>query len=681
MCDFFSKYIPKTEFRFLSVLSVTLFLAALQAGCGHVDGSAETDSVRLKRLSAVDDSVMKRSPRARSIVFSGMAGAKDSIGYYEYCLRVGKYYHTTSTPDSAEPYLNRTITFASNARPSARINSLLGDAYNTKAGGYHNFNKKTREQINLYVKAYGLIMKSDDQNRAPNVCANLADAYISDNNLPKAARWYRRALFLVDSLGMPSSESVTLYMGLAQIYTTMHDYDAALKYYRETSRHFNGMTPSMKAYFMNNYGNYFYFRKDYRSALKMFLRLKKMLESYGMKDNFDMYLCKVNLADVFLNIGQTDSATRYVDEVEPFFRKTGNPTAIYYCNTIRIGICVSEGNVTGVKRILASEKGTTGNVDLNMKNIRDTYLRKYYSMTGDYRQAYDNLLRNSAYNDSLEHNRSSMRTAEIMARFEQDTIMLHHELEMEHKEIVVQRSKMTTVAAVAIAVITVLVLMVWSVNVRKEHLKSRINIMNLKLAAVRNRITPHFVFNVLNNKIVNSDAKEASELLELTKLIRTNLDMSCMLSVPLNKELDFVDRYVAVERYLLGDGFVFEENVSAEIDTGSVQVPSMFVQLLVENAIKHGLKGKDGPKLLTVDILPAGNGLDIVVTDNGHGLSESSPYPHVKTGLKIISQTLAVLNERNKQKMRFNIANTVGNDGQVTGCKATLHIPRQYMTV
>ena len=51
MCDFFSKYIPKTEFRFLSVLSVTLFLAALQAGCGHVDGSAETDSVSNETLS------------------------------------------------------------------------------------------------------------------------------------------------------------------------------------------------------------------------------------------------------------------------------------------------------------------------------------------------------------------------------------------------------------------------------------------------------------------------------------------------------------------------------------------------------------------------------------------------------------------------------------------------------
>ena len=50
--------------------------------------------------------------------------------------------------------------------------------------------------------------------------------------------------------------------------------------------------------------------------------------------------------------------------------------------------------------------------------------------------------------------------------------------------------------------------------------------MNLKLNNARNRISPHFVFNVLNNKIVKSDNKEANEWLELTKLIRANLDMS-----------------------------------------------------------------------------------------------------------------------------------------------------------
>ena len=66
----------------------------------------------------------------------------------------------------------------------------------------------------------------------------------------------------------------------------------------------------MQAYFLNDYGSYFYYSHDYRSALTKFRQLEQMLVERHMDSNFDMYLCRLNLADVYLNLGMTAEAKR-----------------------------------------------------------------------------------------------------------------------------------------------------------------------------------------------------------------------------------------------------------------------------------------------------------------------------------------------------------------------------------
>ena len=463
-------------------------------------------------------------------------------------------------------------------------------------------------------------------------------------------------------------------MGLAQIYLTLNDFETAKHYYDETERFFDLMLPPMQAYYVNNLGNYYYFRKDYHKALDTFLRLKRVIIKNGMQNNFDMYLCKVNLADVYLNLNQTDSAQHYLDEVEPFFRKNGDPAGIYYCNTIRIGIATKRGDFNEVRRVANGDKAGEKDVQYSMVNIRNRYMRQFYEHTNNYRMAYETLKRDQSYTDSLEHNRSNMRSAEIMARFRADTLQLHHDLALEHKNAEIQRAHTMTTGAILTAVVLVLLLIMWYMHTRKKQLQNQVNIMNLKLNNVRNRISPHFMFNVLNNKIVNSGEKEASELMELARLIRTNLDMSSQPYMMLDKELEFVQQYIRVERYLLGDDFKFNIDVADDADIAKVKIPSMFLQILTENAIVHGLKGMEGEKRLRIYIARENNLTIISVEDNGPGFNARRALKK-GTGLGIISQTIAVTNERNKQKMRFEISNREDSNNQIIGCKATLKIP------
>ncbi len=674
----------KTIRQILLTLAILPAVIIMFLSCNHDRSDREDNNPRIERLQNLDDSISLFAPTALNDIQRGLAGAKDSMEYYEYLLRLANFYWLSDRPERADTLINRIINFVNrqdngyyaqhNIYSTPRLNTMMASALSCKAARNHNFHRDPGKTLQFYKESYRLYQHSDNEKELPFVCANIADAYIQLNDIPNAARCYRRALFLVDSLKQPEHSNITLYMGLAQIYLTLNDFETAKHYYDETERFFDLMLPPMQAYYVNNLGNYYYFRKDYHKALDTFLRLKRVIIKNGMQNNFDMYLCKVNLADVYLNLNQTDSAQHYLDEVEPFFRKNGDPAGIYYCNTIRIGIATKRGDFNEVRHVANGDKDGEKDVQYSMVNIRNRYMRQFYEHTNNYRMAYETLKRDQSYTDSLEHNRSNMRSAEIMARFRADTLQLHHDLALEHKNAEIQRAHTMTTGAILTAVVLVLLLIMWYMYTRKKQLQNQVNIMNLKLNNVRNRISPHFMFNVLNNKIVNSGEKEASELMELARLIRTNLDMSSQPYMMLDKELEFVQQYIRVERYLLGDDFKFNIDVADDADIAKVKIPSMFLQILTENAIVHGLKGMEGEKRLRIYIARENNLTIISVEDNGPGFNARRALKK-GTGLGIISQTIAVTNERNKQKMRFEISNREDSNNQIIGCKATLKIP------
>lgn len=646
-------------------------LVGLIVACQRPSNTQKTEE-ELKALSCIDDSVEALSPHAFHMIEKGMKSAQDSLAYYEYYIRKAKVYELSTTPDSSVPIVANTIAFANRQPSSPRRNSLLAFAYNLKAVGLHNFRQNPDEVIRLYKEATVLLANSDAKDQLPKVCANLGDAYIFKSQLPEAAAWYRRALFLVDSLKLPSQENITLYLGLATIYLQLNDFDTSLKYYQQTEKYFSLMSVNMQAYYLNNYGNYYYYTGDYKASLQKFLTLKAFLEKHHKTETFDMYLCKLNLADVYLNLGDVVRSEKCLEEIEPWFVKNGNDVAIYYVNSIRIGQAVKRGNMAKVKDILQHEK-KLDNMEFNLRQIRNRYLRKYYESIGDYRGAYENLRSDAQMDDSLAHNRLNMRASEIMNRFVQDTIRLHHRLEMEHKNAVVQSANTITVAAVLLVVVIILMFALLFMRSRKQYAQDKMRIMQLRLASVRNRISPHFVFNVLNGKILKSNEQDANELLDLTKLIRANLDLSCRLDVTLREELDFVERYVHVEKQMVGDDFEFRIDQAKAVDADRVRIPSMFVQILVENAFVHGLKGWDGHKSIHIEIDKKEKATSIKVKDNGPGFDIRS-VGKKRTGLSVITQTIAIVNERNKSKMTFSLSNEQ-KCGKNVGCVATIVIP------
>jgi two-component system, LytTR family, sensor kinase len=147
------------------------------------------------------------------------------------------------------------------------------------------------------------------------------------------------------------------------------------------------------------------------------------------------------------------------------------------------------------------------------------------------------------------------------------------------------------------------------------------NFSEARLNALRMQLDPHFLFNALNtiSSQVDRDPKLARGMIEhLGDLLRLSLESKDRQEVPLAEEMAFLEHYLAIQKIRFGDNLRIETQISPEVKYASV--PSLFVQPLVENAIRHGISRRASGGTVIVSAHQVGNRLDIRVLDDGVGL-------------------------------------------------------------
>lgn len=324
-----------------------------------------------------------------------------------------------------------------------------------------------------------------------------------------------------------------------------------------------------------------------------------------------------------------------------------------------------------------------GHLDANMLTIRNQYLQHYFEQIGDYRHAYEYLKRDCHLDDSIRSERVQMRVAELDMRYRQDTIVLRKEMQIQRQAGEMRVLKLSVFIWVLVCVLLVAgVVVVWYMRKKREFLRQRFfqQINRVRMENLRSRISPHFTFNVLGREInqFNGSEEVKRNLMELVKYLRRSLELTEKLSVSLQDELDFVRTYIELERGRVGEEFIATVTVEDGLDATRIMIPSMIVQIPVENAIKHGLAGKDGKKELSVYVSRETNGIRMTITDNGRGYlpQVASATRGTGTGLKVLYQTIQLLNTKNKSdKIRFDITNR--SDGQ-TGTQVSVYIPFRF---
>jgi two-component system LytT family sensor kinase len=142
-----------------------------------------------------------------------------------------------------------------------------------------------------------------------------------------------------------------------------------------------------------------------------------------------------------------------------------------------------------------------------------------------------------------------------------------------------------------------------------------------QLQALQRQLHPHFLFNTLHtiSALMHRNIEAADAMLaRLSDLLRLTLDQVGTQVVTLKEELDFVEKYLEIERTRFGDRL--QVRIDAEAGTLDASVPNFILQPLVENALRHGIGPKLGGGTVEVTTQRIGDWLRLVVRDDGRGV-------------------------------------------------------------
>ena len=179
-----------------------------------------------------------------------------------------------------------------------------------------------------------------------------------------------------------------------------------------------------------------------------------------------------------------------------------------------------------------------------------------------------------------------------------------------------------------------------------ENLISLLKYSELK--ALQSQINPHFLFNVLNTmtSLIRTNPEKAREVtIDLSNYLRYNLDNNVK-SVELIKELNQVNTYIKIEKVRFGNKL----NIIYDVDESlyNFQIPSLIIQPLVENSIKHGILKKRDNGCVKIIIKKIGKDIEVIIEDDGIGIEQTiidnlDKQIKENIGLKNVHQRLKLL--------------------------------------
>jgi len=189
-------------------------------------------------------------------------------------------------------------------------------------------------------------------------------------------------------------------------------------------------------------------------------------------------------------------------------------------------------------------------------------------------------------------------------------------------------------------------LKIWNNTRNEKKLEAQqLRLNEARLAALTSQINPHFLFNTLNSvsSLIRTNPDQArSVVYRLSSILRRLLRKTDNLT-PLREELAFIDNYMDIEMVRFGEKLRFVKEIEPE--TLDRMVPSMMLQPIIENSIRHGLSSKVEGGMIRVRSSVADGKLQLVVEDDGVGIPEARLATLFEQGIGVsnVNERLKVL--------------------------------------
>ncbi len=233
------------------------------------------------------------------------------------------------------------------------------------------------------------------------------------------------------------------------------------------------------------------------------------------------------------------------------------------------------------------------------------------------------------------------------------------------------------ISSVIVLIILVIIIIKYSIAVRTKNKK-------ISLQSLRREMNPHFIFNSLNsvNQFIaqNKEIEANKYLSSYSSLMRNMLENSSKDFIPIQKEIEQLNKYLELEHLRFNDKFDYKIFIDSNIENENILIPNMLIQPHIENAIWHGLRYKEEKGNLKVNMNLKSNFIEVTIEDNGIGVKRSQ---EIKTKNQRVHQSIGLTNIKERIKLlndlyNLNISFTINNLTSESGTIVNINIP--YLT-
>ena len=606
---------------------------------------------------------MNLSKNDSGLIYSNLAlelfkKNNDKNGQIKCYRNIGNIYYGLSD-------FGKTIQFY---KLSLQLAIEMNDQINV-AKSYHNLSEiylhlgDNATATDLLFKSIRIKEQQNDQLSLAKGYTGLAKLYFARKEYPKALIYFRKALQI--NLKLKSvSEIGSNYNSIASVYCSINKTDSAIVFYNKALELYQQI--NFKYGISNiciNLGDVYRGKQDFRQAEKLFDRALKTKTEIGEEEG--VAVVNSMLANLYFTM-----ANRQADNQSIYLLEKAEKTGLESFKT--------------AKRL--------GSLPV-MSDI-SSCLMEIYQKQGRYPEALEYSKIHNALSDSILNKDKIEALTFAEARWnagkKQDKIDDLENTKRLNREIIHQdetesrQQKLIIWFIVGLFLLTVISAVVVILYLRKRReaiIQKQLTKMSaLRLQNARNTMSPHFFFNVLAslsglsaNPVVLKEKLKSLSLL-LRKVIE-NIDRT---AITLNDELAAVKAYIDLYRDKIQGPFTMDYLIGEETKLDGL-VPAMIIQIPVENAIKHGLMPLEGDKKLIIRVTGFKEYQQITITDNGIGLKAAAGHSSgTGSGLKVLKQTIQLLNANNKNKIGFSIDEREPNHAGATGTVVEIQIPYEY---
>lgn len=425
---------------------------------------------------------------------------------------------------------------------------------------------------------------------------------------------------------------------------------------------------------------FYYIRKAQRSFLQQ-------------KDLYHSAQCAHSIGNIATAKGDISLAKKSYEQAISFFKNEKMESDLAEVYQDYGQLCLQIGDLSKAKYYL--ELSVESDNIVHSISLIDRYklLSMLFMKNGDLRKA---LKFQNDYIQFLESNsikRNDSKIADLTSsnlREERERLIevQQRRIEKEKKEQEILKLQNDRVLYISLIIIFAIVFSLVILILRMKQVRSRQEQREAELSQtlLRTQMNPHFVFNamsVIQSYIYENNPEKSSQfLVNFSRLMRLILENSPKEFIPIELELEILDKYLSTQKMRFENRFSYVLNVSEDLLFNKAIVPPMITQPFIENAIEHGqLHTVKGGEII-VEMKEVNGNLQITISDNGVGRKKSAQTKKIRThksmAIDITRERIEILNK----KYKFNGSLTFKDldDQNEQGTLVVIVLPLKYDT-